>query len=99
MQDERQRHDAPQREVPSEPQHPAPAAVVDPTECEVMEDPLIGQLGDKKQQDQSRCGADLRTEPPAVAGIRSHAGRPAPRYVMLLARETSRAGWRRRRNL
>ena len=32
VQEERQRHDRPQREVPNEPHHATPAAVVDPRE-------------------------------------------------------------------
>jgi hypothetical protein len=62
MQDERQRHDAPQREVPSEPQHAAPGALVDPMKYEMMEGPLIRQLRDEKQQYQSRRDTDLGTE-------------------------------------
>src|SRR5213078_578270 len=37
MQHQRQRHDSPHREVPRQPQHAAPAAVVDARECEVVE--------------------------------------------------------------
>ncbi len=75
VQDEPHRHDDPQREVPGEPQHAAPLAAVDRAECEMMEDPLIGQLRDKKQQYQSRREADLGAGPPGVVGIGGHSRR------------------------
>src|SRR2546427_1188149 len=87
MQHQRQRHDSPQREVPSQPEHAAPAAVVDARECEVMEDPLVRHLRDEKQQNQRPCKQHLGTGPtpghrpvPAVAepGVRYLASQDWP---------------------